>query len=61
MQERDKKIKVLIRPEATGGFSVSVPALPGRYSEGETREEAPANIKEAAELWMEVVTPEEFD
>lgn len=48
------KVKVLVRPEAMGGYSVSVPALPGCYSEGETREEALANIREAAELWFEV-------
>jgi predicted RNase H-like HicB family nuclease len=48
------KVKVLVRPEALGGYTVSVPALPGCYSEGETREEALANIREAAELWLEV-------
>jgi predicted RNase H-like HicB family nuclease len=48
------KVKVLVRSEALGGYSVSVPALPGCYSEGETREEALANIREAAELWLEV-------
>ena len=31
-----------------------VPALPGRHSEGETLDEALANIREAAELWLEV-------
>ncbi len=50
------KIKVLIRPEPLGGFSVSVPALPGCYSEGETFEEAVVNIKEAAQLWLEVAS-----
>jgi len=49
------KLKVLIRPEAVGGYSVSVPALPGCHSQGETRDEALQNIKEAAELWLEVV------
>jgi predicted RNase H-like HicB family nuclease len=48
------KLKVVLRPESVGGYSVSVPALPGCYSQGETREEALENIREAAELWLEV-------
>ena len=48
------KLNVLLRPEQVGGFSASVPALPGCHSEGETREEALANVREAAELWLEV-------
>jgi len=48
------KLKVLVVPEAVGGYSVSVPAMRGCYSEGETLEEALANIREAAELWIEV-------
>ena len=50
------KLKVLLEPEDVGGYSVSVPALPGCYSEGETLEEALANIREAAELWLEVAS-----
>ena len=49
------KLIVLVRPESTGGYSVSVPALRGCHSQGETREEALDNIREAAELWLEVV------
>ncbi len=49
------KLTVMLRPEAVGGYSVSVPALPGCHSQGETREEALDNIREAAELWLEVV------
>jgi antitoxin HicB len=48
------KLKVLVTPEKVGGFSVSVPALPGCYSEGDTLDEALSNIREAAELWLEV-------
>lgn len=48
------KLLVLIRRESAGGFSVRVPTFPGCYSEGETLEAALANIREAAELWLEV-------
>jgi predicted RNase H-like HicB family nuclease len=47
------KLKVLVRAESVGGYSVSVPALPGCHSQGETLEEALASIREAAELWLE--------
>ena len=39
--------------EEDGGFSVSVPELPGCFSEGDTFEEAQKNIKEAIELYLE--------
>ncbi len=48
------RLKVLVRAEDVGGFSVSVPGMPGCYSQGETRPEAFANIREAAELWLDV-------
>jgi predicted RNase H-like HicB family nuclease len=40
--------------ETDEGFSVSCPALPGCHSQGATREEALANIREAIRLWVEV-------
>lgn len=43
----------VFEPEKTGGYSVAIPALPGCISQGETFEEALANIKEAAELYLE--------
>jgi len=52
------RIKVLVQPEAVGGYSVSVPGLPGCYSQGETLNEALTNIREAAELWLEVAASE---
>lgn len=43
----------VIEEETEGGFSVWIPDLPGCASQGETIEEALANIKEAAELYLE--------
>jgi predicted RNase H-like HicB family nuclease len=39
--------------EDDGGFVVSVPALPGCVSQGDTRSEALENIREAIELYVE--------
>ena len=44
---------VLLEPEDDGGFVVSVPALPGCISQGDTREEALANIREAISVYVE--------
>ncbi|HXU24791.1 MAG TPA: type II toxin-antitoxin system HicB family antitoxin [Tepidiformaceae bacterium] len=41
---------VVLSPDPNaGGYSVSVPAVPGALSEGDTRNEALANIREALE------------
>ena len=40
---------VLVFAAEEGGYWVKVPALPGCYSQGETLEEALANVKEAIE------------
>lgn len=47
------KYTAVFEPEDKGGYSVTIPSLPGCISEGETFEEALANIKEAAELYLE--------
>lgn len=39
------QIKVILEPAEEGGYTVYVPSLPGCISEGETEEEALANIK----------------
>jgi len=44
---------VVLEQEDDGGFSVSVPALPGCHSQGDSRAEAMANIREAIELYVE--------
>lgn len=47
-----KEIFVLFQEEKDGGFSVSVPSLPGCFSQGGTFEEAMKNIREAADLYV---------
>jgi len=44
---------VVLEQEEDGGYVVSVPALPGCVSEGNTRTEALKNIREAIELYVE--------
>ncbi|NLE08214.1 MAG: type II toxin-antitoxin system HicB family antitoxin [Dehalococcoidales bacterium] len=48
-----RKYRVLLDPNELGGYTVTVPLLPGCISEGDTREEALANIREAIELYIE--------
>lgn len=44
---------VVLEREPDGGYVASVPALPGCVSQGDDREEALANIREAIELYIE--------
>jgi antitoxin HicB len=45
--------EVVLMPKENGGFSVTVPSLPGCTSQGETRAEALAMIREAIEAYIE--------
>lgn len=47
------KLKIVLEPSEEGGFTATVPSLPGCISEGKTRNEAPHNIQEAIELYLE--------
>lgn len=50
---------VVIEPlseEDGGGFVALVPDLPGCMSDGETPEEAVANVQDAIAAWMEAAT-----
>jgi len=49
------KLKVVLEPSEEGGFTAYVPSLPGCISEGNSREEALKNIREAIELYLEPV------
>lgn len=48
-----RRFRVILEQNESGGYTVTVPALPGCISEGDTRREALANIKEAIELYIE--------
>jgi len=49
------KLKVILELSNDGGYTVYVPSLPGCISEGDTKEKALSNIKEAIELYLEPV------
>ena len=49
------KIRIRLEPSEEGGYTVFVPALPGCISEGESREQALENIKEAIHLYLEPI------
>ena len=49
------KFLAVFEPSEDGGYTVHVPSLPGCISEGDTYEEALANIREAIALYLEPV------
>ncbi|CCQ48933.1 type II toxin-antitoxin system HicB family antitoxin [Crocosphaera watsonii WH 8501] len=50
--------QVIIYPGEDGYWVAQCPSLPPCISQGETKEEAIANIQEAIELYMEVLQEE---
>lgn len=53
LKGKNMKYTVILERESDGGFVASVPVLPGCVSQGDTKEEAIANIKEAVNLYLE--------
>lgn len=52
-------LTAVVRPEPeAGGYSASIPALPGCHTQGETLDEVRANLREAAEGWLAVAHDE---
>ena len=46
-REENMIFKVILRPDPEdGGFNISCPALPGCHSQGDTEDEAIANIRD---------------
>lgn len=52
------KIKIIVHEADEGGYWAEVPGLPGCFSQGETREELMANIREAIEGYLLVANLE---
>lgn len=48
--------RILLGREPEGGFTVTVPLLPGCVTWGDTLDEAIGNAKEAIELYIESLT-----
>ena len=54
MPDTRLRYTVLMEPNEDGGYTVTVPSLPGCVSEGATWEEALAEIEEAISGYIEV-------
>ncbi|MCK9299483.1 type II toxin-antitoxin system HicB family antitoxin [Methanoculleus sp. YWC-01] len=54
MSDTRLRYTVLMEQNEDGGYTVTVPSLPGCISEGSTREEALAEIEEAISGYVEV-------
>jgi predicted RNase H-like HicB family nuclease len=50
---KQQKLSIILTPEDEGGYSVSVPELPGCFTQGETMEEALEMAKEAICVYVE--------
>ena len=60
VEAKGLKLTVVLRKEEEGGYSAQCLELPGAISEGETKKETLANIREAIEGYLETF-PEEQD
>jgi predicted RNase H-like HicB family nuclease len=59
MAER-RVLTAVLTPDPDGGYVAQIAELPGAISQGDTVEEALANVREAAELYLEDATPDEL-
>ena len=60
VEVKGKKFTVILREEPEGGYSAQCLELPGAVSQGDSRKQALANIREAIEGYLEAF-PEELD
>jgi len=54
------RLPVVLEPEEDGGYHAFCPLLKGCHSQGETEEEALANVREAIELYVETLLEDEL-
>ena len=60
IQKKVYKYTAIFEPDQeVGGYTVTIPSLPGCISEGDTFEKALKNIQEAASLYLEVMKKKE--
>ena len=59
MSAPSRKFTIILEPEEDGGYSVHCPALPGCVSQGDDRQAALSNIKEAINLVLETLEHDE--
>jgi antitoxin HicB len=55
LRKKIYKFTAVFEKNEDGGYTVTVPSLPGCISEGDTFDEALENIKEAITLYLEVM------
>lgn len=49
------RVRVILEQDEDGFWIAEVPAMPGCLSQGSTRDDALANIREAIAAWLEVM------
>lgn len=54
-------IQIVLEKAKEGGYIVSVPALPGCFTQGETKKEAISNAKEAIECYLESLEKDDME
>ncbi len=54
------RLRIVLEPSDEGGYTAIAPSLPGCISEGETKEDALKNIREAIELYLEPVEDDQI-
>jgi len=57
----ERRYKILLREEPEGGYTVTVPVLPGCVTYGKTLNEAIRMAREAIELFIEVLAENDED